>query len=61
MYFVLSNNASGHVSTMATDEHAHLTLVTALRVVDDTALLCKSIVQEIVVRCLLCCLHVIGR
>lgn len=40
---------------MMTDEHAHLVLVTALRVVDDTALLSKAIVQELMVRggCLL--------
>lgn len=35
---------------MASDEHAHLVLVTALRVVDDTALLSKAVVQELKVR-----------
>ncbi len=32
---------------MAEDEHAHLVLMTALRVVDDTTLLHKNIIQDL--------------
>lgn len=38
---------SPHVKTMATDQYAHLVLITALSRVDDTALLRKHIVTEL--------------
>ena len=37
----------GHVGAMARDEWGHLTLITALSVVDDTTLLRKSVVAEL--------------
>ncbi len=39
----------GHVKVMAMDEWAHVVLIAALAFTDDTALLSKSIVPEIVV------------
>ncbi len=45
-----SSGLQGHVGAMARDEWGHLTLITALSVVDDTTLLRKSIVAELQVR-----------
>lgn len=42
--------AAGHVKSMARDEWAHLVLMTALDRVDDTALLRKYIIAELLVR-----------
>ena len=42
--------AAGHVKTMAMDSWAHLVLMAALERVDDTALLRKHIVAELMVR-----------
>ena len=42
-------HAPGHVKTMARDEWAHLVLMTALDRVDDTALLRKYIIAELMV------------
>ena len=41
---------AAHVKSMATDQYAHLVLVTALSRVDDTALLRKNIITELQVR-----------
>jgi len=46
-------SAAGHVKTMAEDEWAHIVLIAALTFTDDTALLKKSIVPELLVRLLL--------
>ena len=40
----------GHVKVMAMDEWAHVVLIAALAFTDDTALLSKTLVPEIVVR-----------
>ena len=50
-----SSVVSGHVTTMAHDQWAHLVLLTALSRVDDTALLRKSIVSDIQVSRDSCC------
>jgi pumilio homology domain family member 6 len=39
--------SSGHVKTMASDQWAHLVLITALTRVDDTALLRKHVVSDL--------------
>ena len=44
----------GHVKVMAMDEWAHIVLIAALAFTDDTALLSKSIVPEIVVSTSIC-------
>lgn len=38
---------AAHVKSMATDQYAHLVLITSLSRVDDTALLRKNIVTEL--------------
>lgn len=38
---------AGHVKTMATDQWAHLVLITALTRVDDTALLRKHVISDL--------------
>ena len=38
---------AGHVKTMATDQWAHLVLITALSRVDDTALLRKHVISDL--------------
>ena len=42
---------TGHVKVMAEDEWAHIVLLAALSFTDDTALLKKSIVPELLVCC----------
>ena len=44
----------GHVKVMSEDEWAHIVLLAALTFTDDTALLKKSIVPELLVRCSSC-------
>ena len=41
---------AGHVKVMAEDEWAHIVLIAALSFTDDTALLRKSLVPELLVR-----------
>ena len=41
---------AGHVKVMAEDEWAHIVLIAALSFTDDTALLRKAIVPELLVR-----------
>ena len=41
---------AGHVRTMMEDEWAHVALLSALTHVDDTALLAKTLVPEMLVR-----------
>lgn len=45
-----SGGCAGHVKVMACDEWAHTVLMAALDHTDDTALLRKSIVPELLVR-----------
>ncbi len=40
-------DTAGHAQTMASDQWAHLVLMTALSRVDDTALLRKHVVSEL--------------
>ena len=42
---------TGHVKVMAEDEWAHIVLLAALSFTDDTALLKKSVVPELLVGC----------
>jgi hypothetical protein len=44
---------AGHVKVMAEDEWAHIVLVAALSFTDDTALLKKAIVPELLVQIVL--------
>ena len=44
---------AGHVKVMAEDEWAHIVLVAALSFTDDTALLKKALVPELLVRSML--------
>ena len=46
-------HGAGHVKVMAEDEWAHIVLVAALSFTDDTALLKKAIVPELLVRSML--------
>ncbi len=46
---------AGHVKVMAEDEWAHIVLIAALSFTDDTALLRKTIVPELLVRSMLAC------
>lgn len=46
-------HGAGHVKVMAEDEWAHIVLVAALSFTDDTALLRKAIVPELLVRSIL--------
>ena len=43
---------AGHVKVMAEDEWAHVVLLAALKFTDDTALLKKFIVPELLVYCI---------
>ena len=44
----------GHVKVMASDEWAHVVLMAALEHTDDTALLRKTLVPELLVRFMRC-------
>ena len=44
---------AGHVKVMAEDEWAHIVLIAALSFTDDTALLKKALVPELLVRSML--------
>ena len=46
---------AGHVKAMAMDEWAHVALVAALAHTDDTALLAKVVLPEVMVSCRMDC------
>ena len=55
-------HGAGHVKVMAEDEWAHIVLVAALSFTDDTTLLRKTIVPELLVReALAFLLHILTR